>query len=103
MPDGEVDHKDTDKLNNRIDNLRIATRSQNGANRHPQSNNTSGYKNVRYNKKDRAFEAFIMVDRKQYYLGRSKNPEDCARLYDAAAIKYFGEFARLNFPDEAMV
>ncbi|QIN99876.1 hypothetical protein falkor_99 [Salmonella phage falkor] len=42
----EVDHKDTNPRNNRKDNLRDASRSQNNANRNQQCNNTSGYKGV---------------------------------------------------------
>ncbi len=94
----QVDHLNRDRLDNRRANLRLATRSQNQANKAPgQVNNTSGYKGVSAH--DTAFEARIRVNREGLYLGRYNDPVTAARVYDAATRLFNGDFAGLNFPD----
>lgn len=83
-----VDHKDHDPLNNQRDNLRNCTHSQNNAN--SSSSSKSGYKGV-------TIIAAITIDKKSIHLGAFATAEEAAKAYDAAAIKYFGEFANLNF------
>ncbi len=97
-PDGLlVDHKDRDGLNNRRENLRIATKSQNNANNAgKRSHSTNAFKGVaRFRKKWRAVIRFQGVRK---YLGYFKREEDAARAYDAKARELFGEFASTNFP-----
>lgn len=95
-----VDHEDHDGLNNRLGNLRRATKAQNAMNSRPlRANNTSGYKGVaRYRKK---WQAGINLNGKRIHIGNFDTPEEAARAYDRAAIELFGEFACLNFPDDA--
>jgi len=93
--DKYVDHKDTDKLNNQRSNLRICNNSQNQANRKIQKNNPSGYKGVT-RKTKKMWAATIRKDNKNYHLGYFPEKIDAAKAYNEAAIKYFGEFARLN-------
>jgi hypothetical protein len=96
-----VDHIDGNTLNNYLCNLRFATKSQNAANRKElNANNKSGYRGVSWSKSSKKWVAQIMVNYVNYQLGRYENKEDAARAYDAAAIKHFGAFARLNFPHE---
>jgi hypothetical protein len=98
-PDGvEVDHKTGGGLNNQKNNIRIATKAQNGANRSRFKNNTSGFKGVYRRSGPNKWQARIRVDNKLRHLGTFSSVEAAARVYDAAAIKYFGEFANLNFP-----
>jgi hypothetical protein len=100
---GEVcDHWDLNGLNNCRSNLRLATVSQNMHNRGSNSNNTSGYKGVFWNKKAKSWWAQIYCDSKPIYLGSFKSPHKAARAYNEAALKHHGEFARLNvISDEA--
>ena len=95
-----VDHVNMDKLDNRRKNLRVCSNSQNQRNRKKQPNN-SGYKGVFFYKEKKKWRASIWVDGKPLYLGLFESPELAANAYDEEAKKYFGEFARINFPVEA--
>lgn len=97
----DVDHKNHNRLDNRKENLRICTRSQNSANTRIRSNNTSGYKGVSWNTTAKKWVANIWSHNKCIYLGYFKEKEEAAMIYDKAAIKYHGEFACLNFPQMA--
>jgi hypothetical protein len=102
LPDvKEVDHENGNGLNNRRINLRPATRSQNNANSCKRSNGlTSQFKGVCLPKDRKKFLATIAVNGNRKYLGTFTSELDAARAYDAAAFWHFGEFARLNFPQE---
>lgn len=99
-----VDHKDMNGLNNQRDNLRIANRSQNGANR-KSTGKTSKYLGVYLwiDKKakpgnERKFTVRIRHNGIQSHLGRFNSEIEAAKAYDEAAKKIHGEFANLNFP-----
>jgi hypothetical protein len=94
----QVDHIDGDRLNNQRSNLRLCTRKQNSANRRNQANNKSGFKGVRWHKKHRRWYAHIQASNRLYHLGNFATAEHAALAYDAAALRLFGAFARLNFP-----
>jgi hypothetical protein len=87
-----IDHRDGDPLNNRWDNLRRATRSQNNANRGPHRNNACGLKGVSRNRS--GWRATIHKNRRRHYLGIFRTPQAAHAAYEAAARKLFGEFAR---------
>ena len=98
-PKLEVDHRDGNGLNNQRDNLRVCTRGQNA--RNCRGNSALGVKGVTLNaNRERPWSAKIGVDYKTIHLGDFPSLEEAAHAYDAAAIQYFGEFARLNFPTE---
>jgi len=92
----EVDHKNRNILDNRRDNLRLATRSQNGRNRGLQKNNTSGYCGVRWRKDRSTWSAFIKHHGKNVALGCFSTKEEAAAAYNEKAIALHGEFAVLN-------
>jgi len=94
-PDGkDVDHKNTDKLDNRRENLRIATNQQNQYNKNKYKTNTSGFKGVTFNKKAQKFRAQIKIDGKNKHLGCFATAVGAHEAYKRAAIQHNGEFAR---------
>lgn len=87
----ELDHINGDKDDNRISNLRLATRSQNMANRKVRAESRTGIKGVRpYGK-----EKFAAVFMKKH-LGAFDTPEEASEAYAKAAESLFGEFARVS-------
>lgn len=101
-PDGIlIDHRNNYGLDNRRANLRPATHAQNMQNRGKfRSNTTSQFIGVHLDKRDNNWKVQIRHQGKTIFIGRFDNEIDAARAYDRAAIKYHGEFARLNFPRE---
>jgi|ERR1700730_3329774 len=94
----DIDHKDGDTLNNCNYNIRPATHSQNGGNQRKHTEPcTSKYKGVSFNSCAGKWQAAITVNRQRIFLGYFKDEEKAAWAYDTAALKYFGEFSRLNF------
>jgi hypothetical protein len=92
-----VDHHNGDSLDNRITNLRIATRSQNLCNRRKTSSKTSSrFRGVTFRKNVGKWAARIRYLGKEIWLGLFDSEIDAAKAYDEAAKKYHGEFARLN-------
>lgn len=93
-PPRDIDHKNVDKLDNRFLNLRLATRSENCANRLIQKNNTSGYKGVSWESREKRWRAQIQVNQKNHRLGSFASIEEARSAYAHAATKFFGEFGR---------
>jgi hypothetical protein len=93
-----TDHRNGDGLDNRHENLRVATQAQNLMNRGCPSNNTSGFKGVSQ-KRDK-WVAGIRAGNVVRKIGGFATAEAAARAYDAMAIELHGEFAWLNFPDD---
>ena len=102
FPDGQlVDHRNGNTLDNRRDNLRLATRAQNNCNRRKTKSKTSSrFIGVSFHKLNQRWCANIRHNKKRIWLGYFVSEIDAARAYDAAAKKYHGEFARLNFPKD---
>jgi hypothetical protein len=100
-PPHDMDHINKIRADDRWDNLRPATTARNMWNIGPHKDNTSGYKGVIFERRNNKWYAQIMVISNRIHLGTYDTAEEAARAYDAAAIKYHGEFAYLNFPLEA--
>jgi hypothetical protein len=94
--DYQVDHKDNNGLNNVRSNLRIATNAQNCANKNKAQNKSSSFKGVSFKKRINKFESYIRVDGRYISLGYFSNETEAAKSYNAAALKHFGQFAKLN-------
>lgn len=96
-----VDHIDHNGLNNQKNNLRFCNQSQNSGNSKLCILNTSGYKGVSFATNNKNWVARIGFQNKRIFIGAFSNKIDAAKAYNQAAIKYFGEFARLNkIPNE---
>lgn len=91
-----IDHIDNNPLNNNINNLREVTSSQNGMNRKSNKNSSSQYKGVSWRKERKHWKINICVNGENKYLGSSKSETNAALIYNKAATKYFGEYAKLN-------
>ena len=87
-----VDHINNNKEDNNINNLRYATRKENGQNRQLGKNNTSGYKGVSYFKLNNKWEAYIKIDGIKINLGMYDTIEEAKQSRQDAVKKAFGEF-----------
>jgi hypothetical protein len=95
-----ADHKNGDGLNNTDENLRLASDTQNSANQKLRKDSQTGFKGVSIDKRSGIYRARIRVNKQEYHLGSFRSVENAARAYDIAAREHFGEFARVNFPEE---
>lgn len=95
----EVDHINGDGLDNSRENLRIATRSQNCANR-TDYRPKSGFRGVYAQPHGHTWQVKISVGGRMVRGGNFADPEAAARKYDELAREHYGEFAVLNFPME---
>ena len=93
-PGLDIDHIDGNGLNNRFDNLRLATRSQNLANSRLSKRNLLGIKGVR--RVGNRFRAQIAVRGKYKHLGYFDTPQEASAAYQKAAIKHHGDFGRIR-------
>jgi hypothetical protein len=91
----KIDHIDRNGFNNVWSNLRVATTSQNAANRTKNSRNKSGYKGVSWDKKRNRWAVQICINNKRIHLGRYIDLNEAIMAYQDAAIFYFGDFARV--------
>lgn len=94
-PELQVDHIDGNGLNNQKSNLRWATHSQNQFNRKSRMG-SSRYKGVYFHRIAKKWVAMISENAKRKWIGTFETEEAAAEAYNRAAIKYHGEFARLN-------
>ena len=89
-----IDHKDGNPHNNKIENLREASLSQNSYNQKLRKNNTSGFKNIKWHKKDKKWHVELKVDKVQKHFGSYKDVEYANFVATFVRHKYHKEFAR---------
>jgi AP2 domain len=96
-PDDLIDHKNFDGLDNRKDNLRFCSRTQNA--HHNRVVYSKSYKGVRKNRDGDKYSARIRLGNgRRIHLGSFDTAEEAAKAYDVAAVMHCGEFAEVNFP-----
>jgi hypothetical protein len=98
-----VDHKNGDGLDCQRSNLRYATVSQNAQNKRRSRLSRWPYKGITHmgpRFKSKPFRAVIKLDGVHRHIGTYATAEEAARAYDQKARELFGEFARLNFPED---
>lgn len=95
-PPSDIDHKNGDPSDNRIENLRLCTDSENLRNSKTRTDNTSGIRGVSWDKKSKKWYAYINTGGygSMLSLGRFEILAEAIAARKAAEIKYFGEFAR---------
>lgn len=92
----KVDHINGDGLDNRKENLRFATTSENAMNKCSTKNKSSSYKGVSWYKRYKKWQAQIKFKGKSIYIGIFDTEIEAAKAYDNKAKELFGEFAKLN-------
>jgi hypothetical protein len=90
-PEGELDHEDLIKHHDWISNLRLATQTQNNANRRTYRNNKSGFKGIYF--WAGRWRAMIRLDRRGIHIGMYDTPEEAHAAYCIKARELFGDFA----------
>lgn len=90
----DVDHANSEGLDNRRDNLRRCTRSQNSANRDAFAGSRSGIKGVHFETWSGRWRAEIKRGGKRVRIGRFDTAAEAASAYQAEAVRLYGEFAR---------
>jgi hypothetical protein len=94
-----ADHRDRNGLNNQKNNLRLATILENNRNKSGQKNSKSKFKGVSWYPRNKKWGVRIRIKEiGQIFIGLYKDESEAAKEYDIVATKYFGEFAKLNFP-----
>lgn len=94
------DHKNRNGLDNRRENLRLATPAENCRNSRRRNKRSVGYKGVCWSSaglRRKRWVARIIVENRQIFLGYFRSAVTAAKAYDRAARKYFDEFAKTNF------
>lgn len=92
----EIDHINGNRLDNRKNNLRIVTPTQNRWNRRPNLNSKSGLKGVSWKEGRKKWGVQIRANKKRYYLGTFTNRIEAAKVYNKVAVELHGRFANIN-------
>lgn len=97
------DHKNRSRYDNRKENLRECSYSQNSMNRTKVGGTSSKYKGVYWNKKQEKWLCYIALMGKRTYLGSFTDEVKAASAYNKAAIEMFKEFANLNVDEKGNI
>ncbi|OFZ69081.1 MAG: hypothetical protein A2V79_11715 [Betaproteobacteria bacterium RBG_16_56_24] len=92
LPTHDTDHINMDRADNRIANLRLATRSENNFNTGKQANNTSGFRGVSWKNTSKKWCAEARLNGEHHHLGYFTTPEEADVAYRAFVQRHHGEF-----------
>jgi hypothetical protein len=93
IPEGMlIDHKNGIGTDNRISNLRLATRQENNRNSKKRKGSKSSYKGVSWHERQQKWNAVIQVDGVRHHIASFDNEEDAHKAYCEVALMIFGEF-----------
>ncbi len=93
-PAQSIDHINGDRSDNRLENLRVADHHQNGYNRKPSRNSSTGIVGVYWSRHRGLFSADITFQGKTIYLGRFATLNEAVAVRRLAEWKYFGQYSR---------
>lgn len=98
----QVDHADSDGLNNQRANIRLCNNAENARNRRKRAQGTSSrFKGVSWSALMGSWRARIRVNSQDYKLGFFTNETEAAQAYNVAALLHYGRFASVNIIDQA--
>jgi hypothetical protein len=93
-PEHDIDHINRDRSDNRIENLRQATKQENCTNKAAKS----GFKGVRFHEQTGKWQARIASNYREQHIGLFSSDVEAAKAYDEKARELHGQYATLNFP-----
>tara|TARA_R100000458_G_C8272157_1_gene246969 strand:- start:2113 stop:2619 length:507 start_codon:yes stop_codon:yes gene_type:complete len=91
----QVDHRDQDKTNNKLSNLRLLSNAEQQLNTKLRSDSKSGYKGVIFDKKGNKWRAYITFEKKKIFVYRGDSLDEAIAARKAAERKYYPHL----FPD----
>lgn len=91
-----IDHIDHDTMNNKIENLRAATKLENNRNSSSRKNSSSQYCGVSFHIRIKKWGASVRINNRQIHIGYFDSEIEAALAYNRFAVKYYKEFANLN-------
>ena len=98
IPEGmDIDHKNSIRGDNRLENLQVLTRSENNAKQGKQINNTSGFIGICIDKRDGIWQAGLQINGKRKSIGRFKTAVQAAMARDVYIIENNLKYYTLNF------
>ena len=92
----QIDHIDRNRLNNKIENLRVCTQTENLYNTGVLSRNSTGIKGVNWHEASKKWMVRLNVQKKTLYLGVYESFDEAVAVSIEARNKHHGEFARHN-------